>query len=281
MKINFLLPVLALSVCSCANKPNNAEQSQDSTLVAADSTAEVSALPANMVTDSFVVNNVTYKMVKVEGGKYVMGASVDEKGVADGDEYPAHNVNISSFYIGQFEVTQKLWQDVMGNNPSETKGENNPVDKVSWNDCNEFIARLNKLTGKTFRMPTEAEWEFAARGGVDSKGYIYSGSNNIDAVAWYDANEDGQTHAVGQKQPNELGIYDMSGNVGEWCSDWYEDGAYAKSDKENPKGPAKGDYHVLRGNGWFSSTAGYNRIANRSGNEAGYRYKFLGLRLAM
>lgn len=126
------------------------------------------------------------------------------------------------FYICKYEVTQELWMEVMTENPSEMQGDSLPVEQVNWNDCQTFISKLNKLTGKNYRLPTEAEWEYACRGGKRTKGYAYSGSDDIDQVAWYDANSEGKTHPVGQKQPNELGLYDMSGNVWEWCQDMYE-----------------------------------------------------------
>ena len=146
---------------------------------------------------------------------------------AYGDESPVHSVTLSSYYMGETEVTQALWKAVMGNNPSRFKGDNLPVENVSWNDCQEFIRKLKQKTGKNFRLPTEAEWEYAARGGKKSNGYKYSGSNNIGSVAWYDDNSSNQIHAVKGKRLNELGLYDMSGNVWEWCSDWY--GQYLES----------------------------------------------------
>ena len=166
----------------------------------------------------------------------------------------------------------------MGNNPSRFKGENLPVEMISWNDCNEFITKLNALTGKTFRMPTEAEWEYAARGGSKSRGYKYSGSDNIDDVACYEDNSGGKTHEVGTKRPNELGIYDMSGNVGEWCSDWYGD--YSSSAQINPKGPNSGTYRVNRGGSW-NDFAWYCRCSNRYFNVPGSRCSYLGLRLCL
>ena len=153
-----------------------------------------------------------------------MGATSEQGEDADSDEKPAHQVTLSDYYIGETEVTQALWKAVMGTNPSNFKGDSNPVEKVSWNDCQEFIRKLNSLTGRTFRLPTEAEWECAARGGNQSKGYKYSGSNKIKDVAWYDGNSKDKTHAVKTKPSNELGLYDMSGNVNEWCWDLY--GAY-------------------------------------------------------
>ncbi|MDE6051394.1 MAG: formylglycine-generating enzyme family protein, partial [Paramuribaculum sp.] len=172
------------------------------------------ATPAKVTT--YEVNGVSFDMVEVEGGNYLMGE--DNSDVAN--EKPAHKETIATFQIGKTEVTQELWEAVMGTNPSNFTGEANlPVEKVSWTDCNTFITKLNELTGKNFRLPTEAEWEYAARGGNKSLGYTYSGSNTLDDVAWYKDNSDSKTHPVAQMQPNELGIYDMSGNVWEWISD--------------------------------------------------------------
>ena len=154
-------------------------------------------------------------MVEVRGGTFTMGATSEQEVDAFGDEKPAHEVTLSDYYIGKTEVTQALWKAVMGNNPSYFEGENLPVECISWHDCKTFISKLNALTGKNFRMPTEAEWEYAARGGSKSRGYKYSGSNTLDDVAWYSGNSDSETHEVGTKSPNELGLYDMSGNVSE------------------------------------------------------------------
>ena len=200
-------------------------------------------------------------MVYVEGGTFTMGASADDS-EADVWEKPAHRVTVSSFYIGKYEVTQAQWKAVMGTNPSLFKGDNLPVEQVSWNDVQEFIRKLNAQTGKTYRLPTEAEWEFAARGGNSSRGYKYSGSNDIGSVAWYKSNSNSQTHPVGTKAPNELGIYDMTGNVWEWCSDWYSSSYYSNSPSTNPKGPTSGSRRVLRGGSWFSS-AGDCRVSSR------------------
>ena len=188
-----------------------------------------------------------FDMVYVEGGTFTMGATSEQGSDAYSDESPAHSVTVSDFYIGKYEVTQAQWRAVMGSNPSKFKGDNLPVEQVSWNDIQKFITKLNTMTGKTFRLPTEAEWEYAARGGNQSKGYKYSGSNTLDNVAWY-YNSGGKTHPVGQKQPNELGLYDMSGNVWEWCQDWY--GSYSSSSQTNPTGPSSGSYRVLRGGDW-------------------------------
>ena len=225
----------------------------------------------------FMVNGVSFEMVRVEGGTFRMGATSEQKDEAWDREKPVHSVTLSSYYIGKTEVTQALWQAVMGSNPSNFKGSNLPVECVSWNDCQEFIQKLNSLTGRNFRLPTEAEWEFACRGGNNSRGYKYSGSNDIDNVAWYDGNSGDQTHPVGTKAPNELGIYDMSGNVWEWCSDWYAD--YTSYSQTNPKGPQSGSGRVYRGGCW-GYDAGRCRSSFRIGYYPTYRGINLGLRLA-
>jgi formylglycine-generating enzyme required for sulfatase activity len=179
----------------------------------------------NVVYDSnkeFTVNGVSFTMVKVDGGTFKMGATSEQGSDAEEDEKPAHSVTLSSYWIGQTEVTKALWNAVMGTNPSLSKGDELPVENVSWKDCQKFIKKLNQLTGETFRLPTEAEWEYAARGGNKSKGYKYSGSNDLGTVAWSSNNSLPKTHPVATKQPNELGIYDMSGNVYEWCNDYYD-----------------------------------------------------------
>lgn len=188
-----------------------------------------------------------YQMVYVDGGSYTMGCGSEQDAYCFGDEKPAHNVSVSSFYIGQTEVTQALWKAVMGNNPSFHKGNLLPVESVSYSDCKEFIKKLNKLTNRKFRLPTEAEWEFAARGGNFSQGYKFSGGDNLNSVAWYTDNSGNNTHNVAQKQPNELGLYDMTGNVWEWCEDRYGHDYYNDSPHNNPKGPKWGSLRVLRG----------------------------------
>ena len=222
----------------------------------------------------FTVNGVSFKMIAVKGSTFQMGSD-------DGSdvEKPVHQVTLSDYYIGETEVTQELWSAVMGSNPSEFPGNmQRPVEMVSWNDCQTFISRLNELTGATFRLPTEAQWEYAARGGNKSKGYTYSGSNAIDDVAWYNDNSDRMTHPVKTKAPNELGIYDMSGNVFEWCSDWYGD--YSSAAQTDPTGPATGSYRVFRGGSWGSNTRRC-RSAIRSINWPEDRGSHLGLRLAL
>ena len=236
-------------------------------------------LTKGMQSTKFTVNGVSFDMVGVEAGTFTMGATSEQGSDAGGDEKPTRQVTLThNYYIGKTEVTQALWRAVMGSNPSNFKGDNLPVECVSWNDCQTFISKLNAVTGKRFRLPTEAEWEFAARGGKKSKGYKYSGGNNLDNVAWYDDNSNNQTHAVGTKIPNELGIYDMSGNVYEWCSDWY--GNYSGSSQTNPTGPSSGSYRVGRGGGWFNY-ARFCRSSSRDFNYPDLRYYYLGLRLVL
>lgn len=220
-----------------------------------------------------VLQQLVDNMVKVEGGTFRMGSTKYD------DEKPIHTVRLSDFCIGKYEVTQEEWEAVMGNNPSHFKGENKPVECVSWKDCQEFIKKLNDLTGLQFRLPTEAEWEYAARGGNRSKGYKYSGSNNIGNVAWYWDNSNKETHAVGTKQPNELGIYDMSGNVWEWCSDWYSSSYYSSSPADNPTGPSTGSYRVIRGGGWYYY-AEYCRVSSRYDCNPDFHISYFGMRLA-
>ncbi len=234
--------------------------------------------PTTPKTLSFTVNGVTFEMVYVEGGTFTMGATAEQGEDAFDNEKPAHKVTLDDYAIGKFEVTQALWTAVMGNNPSRFKGDNRPTECVSWDDCQTFVKKLNGLTGKKFRLPTEAEWEYAARGGKKSKGYKYSGSNNIDEVAWYYSNSGSQTHPVGTKKPNELGIYDMNGNVLEWCNDWYGD--YSPTAANNPVGPSSGSYRVRRGGGW-GDYAWYCRVSIRYWNYPGNRGIGIGFRLVL
>ncbi|NDV60133.1 formylglycine-generating enzyme family protein [Bacteroides sp. 519] len=223
-------------------------------------------------------HNLPIEMIHVEGGTFTMGATSEQSGDSYDWELPVHQVTLSSYSIGKYEVTQLQWKQVMGNNPSHFKGDNLPVENVSWDDVQEFISKLNALTGKRYRLPTEAEWEYAARGGNKSQGYKYSGSHSISNVGWYTDNSNNTTHAVGTKSPNELGIYDMSGNVWEWCADWY--GAYSINAQTNPKGPATGGRRVLRGGSW-SYIAGYCRVSYRDYFTPADRDSYLGFRLAL
>ena len=225
-----------------------------------------------------VKDGISIDMVRVEAGTFTMGATAEMEEPFD-DAKPPHRVTLTNdYYIGKYEVTQALWQAVMGKNPSKFKGDNLPVENVSWDDCQEFISQLNRITGKTFRLPTEAEWEYAARGGKKSRGYQYSGSNDISDVAWYDGNSGNKTHAVGSKQANELGIYDMSGNVWEWCQDWH--GSYSSSSQTNPTGVKSGSYRVIRGEGWFSG-ARICRSSYRDGRLPYASSRDQGLRLVL
>jgi len=259
---------------------------------------------------SFKDDVVGIEMVFVKGGTFWMGCTSEQGGDCFVREKPAHSVTVSDFYIGKYEVTQEQWIRVMGsnNNPSYFKGGNLPVESVSWNDVQKFILKLNTMTGKKYRLPTEAEWEYAVRGGVNSKGYKYSGSNNINYVAWYNVNSgdkvlreglfdeyiigkedyDGygkiltsnrnRTWAVGMKSPNEHGIYDMSGNVAEWVSDWYGD--YSSVAQTNPKGPSSGVYRVSRGGSWGNDAVDC-RVSKRARSDPDYGINGIGFRLVL
>ena len=227
-----------------------------------------------------VKDGISIDMVLVKAGTFTMGATPEMEDPYK-NEKPKHRVTLTNdYYIGKYEVTQALWKAVMGSNPSVFKGENLPVEKISWDECQEFINKLNDITGKTFRLPTEAEWEYAARGGNKSRGYQYSGSNILSDVAWYNDNSGRKSHIVGTKQPNELGIYDMTGNVSEWCQDWF--GSYNKSSQTNPIGPnsADGGYRVIRGGG-FDSYPGNYHSSSRNKNTWFAGWYNLGVRLVL
>ena len=229
---------------------------------------------------SFTVNGVSFTMIAVEGGTFQMGATSEQGSDAESDESPVHDVTLSSYYIGETEVTQELWEAVMGSNPSAFSGyPQRPVEYVSWNDCQTFISKLNELTGKNFCLPTEAEWEYAARGGNKSNGYKYSGSNTIGDVSWYYDNSGERTYDVKTKQANELGIYDMSGNVFEWCQDWY--GSYSSGSQTNPTGPTSGSGRVNRGGGWIIGSEKLCRVSSRNSYDPDFTGHNLGLRLSL
>lgn len=216
-------------------------------------------------------------MVFVQGGTFQMGSNEGD------DEKPVHSVTVGSFYIGKYEVTQKQWRNIMGSDPPELyfKGcAQCPVDNVSWNDVQEFIQKLNQRTGKTYRLPTEAEWEYAARGGKQSRGYTYSGSNEVGEVAWYTENSGYKRYPVGQKKPNELGLYDMTGNVREWCNDWYGYDYYQSTPSSNPQGPSNGYFRVGRGGGSYNDKPAYQRVARRFSLSPSFRRLDTGFRLA-
>ena len=241
-----------------ANQQQSENQQSSNTYVASssnNSSGTPSVASGSNTISIPVKDGISIDMVKVEAGTFMMGATSEMKDSyddPDSDEKPVHQVTLTNdYYMGKYEVTQALWEAVMGSNPSYFKGDNLPVEEVSWNDCQEFISKLNSLTGRKFRLPTAAEWEYAARGGKKSRGYQYSGSSNISDVAWYDGNSGDKTHPVGTKQANELGIYDMTGNVLEWCQDWY--GSYYSSSQTNPTGATSGSRHVNRGGSWHSN----------------------------
>jgi len=248
------------------------------------------------------------EMVFVQGGTFQMGSNEGEN-----DEKPVHSVTVGSFYMGKYEVTVAQFRQFINETGYQTDADkdggsyiwtgsewekhnlvnwncdaeghiylqneyNHPVIHVSWNDATEYCRWLSRKTSKSYRLPTDAEWEYAARGGNQSRGYMYSGSNTLGDVAWFFDNSDSKTHPVGKKQSNELGIYDMSGNVWEWCSDWYGSDYYSSSPSNNPKGPVEGSYRVLRGGSWYTDPQ-YCRTANRSYGTPDYRNSNLGFRL--
>ena len=229
-------------------------------------------------TYQYIVNGVSFSMVEVSEGTYTMGATSEQGDDNLVESKPTHRVSLDKYQIGQTEVTQSLWQAVMGSNPSKVKGEQLPVTNVSWNDCQNFILKLNALTGKNFRLPTEAEWEYAARGGHNSRRYTYSGSNNIHAVAWHSANSKNTIWRVASKKANELGIYDMCGNVSEWCDDWF--GNYESGSQDNPHGMATGECRVVRGGG-YADISDNCRVSYRQHQKTTYSDEGLGFRLVL
>ena len=226
-----------------------------------------------------VLAQINAQMVRVQGGAFTMGCKggfFGDSHCAD-DEQQEHRVEVSSFELNRYEVTQEQWEVVMGENPSSLENcPQCPIERVSWQDVQAFLRKVNARDGR-YRLPTEAEWEYAARGGQESRGYTYAGSNSLDTVAWYEGNSGGQPRPVGQKEPNELGLYDMSGNVLEWVANWY--GEYPRGFVTDPSGPSSGASRVLRGGGWYSF-ARYCRAASRDRNAPGLRYNALGFRLA-
>ncbi len=258
---------------------------------------------------TFTVNGVSFKMIKVEGGTFQMGATSEQGSDALFDEKPVHRVTLSDYYIGETEVTQALWQAVMGTSIRQQRdkantswsidgeGANYPMYYISWEECWEFVEKLNALTGQRFYMPSEAQWEYAARGGKKSRGYKYSGSNTVKSVAWLwensgDAplsgsvwsstevnNNNCRAHPVKTKQANELGLYDMSGNVWEWTQDLY--GKYGSNAETNPTGPMAGSNLRVRRGGHWSTFADDCRVSRRSADSPSLRCYYLGLRLAL
>lgn len=299
-KISSLLFVLLLMLVSftAGMQYPRGDVSQDGVVNVTDVSVLINYLlnntwPDDPATETFTVGDVSFTMVTVEGGTFTMGAADDDT-VAFDREKPAHEVTLSTFAIGQTPVTQALWMAVMGSNPSYFIAQygygedfNRPVECVSWTDCQTFITKLNEMTGRNFRMLTEAEWEFAARGGNKSRGYLYAGSDNLDDVGWYWSNIPSQTgqsvgygtQTVATKAPNELGLYDMSGNVCEWCQDLYQD-HYNAEPQTNPTGPETGDKYVYRGGCWYQDPWN-SRVTCRSFGPASSIGIYLGLRLAL
>ena len=253
--------------------------SKERTTVKSNVIAQAESVPKIQNVKTFTFKDIEIRMIRVEGGAFTMGATPEQSNDANSNERPTHRVTLSTYYIGEIEVTQELWQAVMGSNPSRFIGLKRPVERVSWDDCQAFIRRLNILTDNRFRLPTEAEWEFAARGGNNSRGNRYAGSNTISEVAWYDDNSNSETHDVAQKNHNELGLYDMSGNVLEWCQDKYDD-RYRGGSETNPIGPIHGMYNVLRGGCW-SFGAERCRVSYRHSATNNYRNNLIGFRLAL
>jgi formylglycine-generating enzyme required for sulfatase activity len=218
-----------------------------------------------------------FEFIQVSGGSFQMGANDCGENAK-----PVHEVKLDNFHIGRYPVTQKQWLSVMGNNPSKFQsGENHPVERVNWHDAQQFITRLNQLTGKQYRLPTEAEWEYAARSG--GKKFTWSGTNSareLEEYTWFNVNSGGTTHTVGLKKPNSLGIYDMSGNVWEWCSDWYDEGYYRHSAISNPPGASSGQYRLLRGGSWYNVDVDA-RAASRNWVDPVLRHDRNGFRLAL
>ena len=288
IKTAFILCLMALPLSIVADDFERGDCNQDGSVNISDVTSLINYLlnsqwPSEVNDMTYTVNGVQFKMVTVEGGSFMMGA-MEGDSEAYSDEMPAHQVTLSTFSIAETEVTQALWLAVMGTNPSPyTDDLNCPVENVSWIDAHTFIAKLNQLTGKKFRLPTEAEWEYAARGGKYSHGYLYSGSNDINEVAWYwsncSVNGTRKTHPVGTLAPNELGLYDMTGNVWEVCQDRYASDYYSNSPIINPTGPSTGNECVFRGGSWYNDTR-KSRVTYRD-HDGFSPSTHAGLRLAM
>ncbi|MDR3220687.1 MAG: formylglycine-generating enzyme family protein [Candidatus Accumulibacter sp.] len=238
--------------------------------------------PGNAQTGKTHTNSIGMEFIEIPAGSFMMGADKNFE-EADDDETPQHQVTLSkSFYLGKYEVTQAQWEAVMGGNPSKFKGQGNPVERVSWDDVQKFIQRLNAKEGTNkYRLPTEAEWEYAARAGTTSAYSFGNDAASAGQYAWYEDNSGQQTHPVGQKQqPNPWGLYDMHGNVWEWVQDWYNAGFYARSPASDPRGTVGGDNRVLRGGSWRNS-AGLLRSSLRLYYSPDYRLVDLGFRLAL
>ena len=266
-------PMIMLS-CGSSSAPKN---SNETALEASNDSAANDSI-ANKEKISFTVKGVTFNMILVKGGTFTMGATPEQGKDAGKDEKPAHQVTLSDYYIGETEVTQALYEAIIGENPSDKKGVDLPVESVDGGDCDWFAKKLSELTGRKFRLPTEAEWEFAARGGNKSKGYKYAGSNNLSDVAWFNDMEI-KSRPVKGKAPNELGIYDMSGNVDEYCADNYA--RYSNESQTNPMIEAEeSEGQVLRGGSFADDDGKSCRVSSRSFTP-GYVFGSVGFRIAM
>lgn len=266
-----LVAVLCVLSVSCKKTIDDEDDEEE---------GEVSG-PVTEYSDRIVINleGITYTLRKVTGGTFAMGADTARDDQSQLDERIVHNVTLSTYFIGETEVTQALWTKVTGTNPSYFQGATLPVESVSFSTImGTFIPQLNRATGLNLRLPTEAEWEFAARGGNNSQHYRYSGSENASEVAWHTGNSDHQSHPVKRKACNELNLYDMSGNVGEWCSDWYD--IYTSNSQTNPSGPYSGSHHVVRGGSWLEAER-YVRSTCRMRYLPNSTNYFVGFRLAM
>ena len=252
-------------------------------------TDTLSAQTQDPVNRVFHVNHIPIKLVFVKGGDLQLGCDVNRDDSCKAREIPSHTVTLTDFYIGETEVTQAQWMAVMGrdNNPSYWKGSMLPVERVSWAECQRFVNRLNKHfaselpQGYRFALPSEAQWEYAARGGNKSEGTRYSGGNNLNSLAWFYDNSNERTHDVRVKTANELGIFDMSGNVWEWCQDWFDENYYAENhDWNNPINDQEATHYVLRGGSW-NYAAPYSRCATRNYGSLHTRYEDCGFRIAL
>jgi formylglycine-generating enzyme required for sulfatase activity len=226
---------------------------------------------ATITEDTFAIE-IALDMVLIKGGTFQMGSN---------DEKPIHSVTLNDFYICKYEVTQQQWRTIMGSNPPKLANEgcnNCPVEQVSWEDVQEYIKKLNQRTGSNYRLPTEAEWEYAARGGTKSKNYAYSGTNSVEDVGWFQKNSDRKTHPVGKKKSNELGLYDMTGNVWEWCQDWFSKSYYSESPASNPVNLTEGEYRVIRG-GAADTKSDAARVTDRDAYKPSNKGDFVGFRI--
>ena len=263
--IVMVLVAFAMMFAQCGSKPSSSEHADGE-----------ENTPEEKLT--FTVNGVTFNMIFVKGGTFTMGATEEQGEDAEENEKPAHEVTVSDYYIGETEVTQALYEAVMGENPSDKVGADLPVESVDGGDCDYFTEKLSNLTGRNFRLPTEAEWEYAARGGNKSKGYKYSGSDHVADVAWFNDMKTG-THPVKGKAPNELGIYDMNGNVDEYCSDDYA--PYSKESQTNPNVEYEvSEGQIVRGGNFCEDAETCFRVSAR-GYTRGYVFGSLGFRIVM